>query len=316
MLKSEKLFNYISSKASENLVENFRQPVNAAYYFWVKAILGSLYLWKLLSRNFQNVALWPKDVTLGYPIDIYTPDYVLSTAVFPIFDLVTFHFIHWVLPLPTKDIFSYIQALAIFFSILFILSPKKYSRSIAVVLYVVVSYLWGFVFRLGQDIDAVFLLQSTLLVFALLPFANTPRYYQQLRFLVLVIFVMYYFFSGLNKLIDLSYFEWMQFDLVNINHSMHNDYMSDGYVYVPLFPIENERFGNVLNAYGALITYLVHLGAPLLLFFSSPYKIIICWIFYCLFHFMTVYVGILFSMNFVAWALILPVYKVFNHERK
>ena len=68
----------ILNQARLNLIDNFNQPVNAVYYYWVKIILGTLYLWKLLSRGFSNVALWPKDVALGYPIDIYAPDQVDS----------------------------------------------------------------------------------------------------------------------------------------------------------------------------------------------------------------------------------------------
>ena len=195
------------------------------------------------------------------------------------------------------------------------LSPATYSRFFAVILYVVVAYLWGFVFRLGQDIDAVFLIQSSLLMFVLLPYSKTSRYYQELRFLLLCVFVIYYFFSGLNKLIDLSYVEWLKYDLVNINRSMHMSYLNERYHYVPLFPIENALIGQILNQLGAFITYAVHLGAPLLLFSSSTRKLILYWIFYSLFHFMTIYVGIMFSMNFVAWALILPVYRLYDHEK-
>lgn len=306
----------ILDKARINLIENYKQPVNATYFFWVKFILGSLYLWKLLSRDFSNIALWPENVIFGYPFDIYPPDFILTTGIFPLFDLVTFHFIHWILPLPSSDMFFYIQVMGIFLSMLFIISPGRYSRLIAISLYIIVAYLWGFVFRLGQDIDAVFLIQSSLLVFALLPYSNTTNYYQQLRFLILCIFVMYYFFSGINKLIDLSYYEWLQFDLVNINQSMYTSYLNDKSNYVPLLPINNIFLANFLNQLGALITYVVHLGAPLLLFSSSTYKIITYWLFYSLFHFMTIFVGILFSMNFVAWALILPVYKLNKYEKK
>jgi hypothetical protein len=306
----------ILDQAKYNLIDNFNQPVNAVYYYWIKIILGTLYLWKFLSRDFSNIALWPEGVILGYPVDIYTPDYILTTGIFPIFDLVTFHFVHWILPLPNSEFFSYIQALGILCSILFVLSPAKYSRKFAAILYVVVAYLWGFVFRLGQDIDAVFLIQSSLLMFVLLPYSNTTRYYQELRFLLLCMFVIYYFFSGVNKLIDLSYLEWLKYDLVNINKSMHTRYLSDGMYYVPLIPIENHFLANIFNQLGALLTYVVHLAAPLLLFSSSTRKLILYWAFYSLFHFMTVFVGILFSMNFVAWALILPIYRLYNYEKK
>lgn len=309
------LYMNLPYNARSSLINNYNQPVNELYYYWVKLILGMLYLWKLLSRDFSNLAFWPKSVMSGYPIDIYSPDYILTTGVFPIFDLASFHFVHWVLPYPNSDIFSCIQVLGIFFSILFIFSPAKHSRKVATILYVVVAYLWGFVFRAGQDIDAVFLIQSSLLMFVLLPYSNTVKYRQQLRFLILCIFVMYYFFSGINKLIDLSYMEWLKFDLVEINKSMHARYLNDKLNYVPALDIENNFLAKLFNQMGALITYIVHIGAPLLLFSSSTKKVILYWLFYTLFHAMTIFVGILFSMNFVAWALILPVYKL-SYEKK
>ena len=46
-------------------------------------------------------------------------------------------------------------------------------------------------------------------------------------------------------------------------------------------------------------------------------KILIAWVFYSLFHFLTIYVGILFSMNFLAWLIILPVYRwSFKNDKK
>ncbi|WP_435166723.1 hypothetical protein [Candidatus Pelagibacter bacterium nBUS_28] len=306
-------------KISQLILNNYNSPINFYFVYWFKFIIGILYLWKLLSRDFSNIALWPVSVISGYPVDIYHPDYLLFMGIAPFFDLVTFHFIHYFISYPSEGIFSLLQNIAIFLSILLIFSPLRYSRITAIFLYFVVSYLWGFVFRLGQEIDAVFLIQSSLLVYALLPFENSFEYCKKLRFLALVVFVIYYFFSGLNKIVDLSYVEWFKFDLVNINSSFHLKYLLENLRYTPELPsfTKNGLFYYILNDIGSAITYIVHLLFPLLLLYSDTKKILIAWFFYTMFHFLTIYVGILFSMNFLAWLIILPVYRWgFKNDKK
>ena len=173
-----------------NVRKNFEEDVNQYYFYWFKLILGSLYLWKLLSRDFSNFALWPDSVIKGYPFDIYSIDYSLLTGIPILFDLTNFHFIHYIVPYPNIFVFNLLQNLAVIFCILFIFSNEKFSRIISIVLYILVSYLWGYVFRLGQEIDAVFLLQGSLLVFALLSNNHSIDYYRKLRFVTIVVFVI------------------------------------------------------------------------------------------------------------------------------
>ena len=69
----------------ENLRNNFDKNVTFRYYFCVKFIITVLFIWKILSRGFENVAFWPKSVLSGYPIDINPPDYTLihcSTSIY------------------------------------------------------------------------------------------------------------------------------------------------------------------------------------------------------------------------------------------
>ena len=301
--------NIMYQKLIKNIYDNYNEPVNKYYFYWFKFILGSLYLWKLLSRDFSNLAFWPQDVISGYPIDIYSHDYLLSTGVPILFDLTNFHFIHYFIPYPTELVFQVLQNLAIIFSIFFIFSNEKISRYIAIIFYILISYLWGFIFRLGQEIDAVFLLQGSLLIFALLSYSESNTYYKKIRFLTIVVFVIYYFTSGLNKFIDLSYAQWFEFDLININKSLRLLYINENFLYIPKFPIDSSTIQFILNYFGAFITYVLHITCPLLLCTSSTKKIFFYWIFYSIFHYLTIYVGILFMMNFFAWLLILPIYK-------
>lgn len=303
-------------KIQKLLIRNFNEPVNVYYIIWLKIIIGTLYLWKLLSRDFSNISYWPESVLAGYPVDIYPPDFLLTTGVSPFFDIVTFHFIHYFCPFPTLNILQVIQFAAIILSFLIIITPPRFARSVGMILYVVVAYLWGFVFRLGQEIDAVFLLQGSLLVYCLVPYNESVEYFRKIRFLVLCIFVIYYFFSGLNKVIDLSYSEWFNFDLRNINNSANTRYIFEHAQWVPKIPLVDNYFINGLIFISPAITYLVHLCAPVLLISSSTKKILLYYFFYSSFHFSTLFVGILFTMNFFAWLLVLPVYKWVGHVER
>lgn len=299
------------------LRENYQEPVTKIYFYWVKVVIGGLYIWKLLSRDFSNISIWPEAVLVGYPIDIYKPDYVLTTGVWPLFDICSFHFIHWILPWPSASGLLVLQILALLAAMVFIFCGERHTQAAAACFYVIIAYLWGFVFRLGQDIDAVFLLQGALLMFAVIPAKGGSEYYRNLRFSILVVFVLYYFSSGVNKIIDLNYLEWMKYDLVNINHSKYMAGNDEHFLATPRLPFSDGGAATLLNIFGALITYGVHLSAPLLLFSRSTAKIVVYWSFYSLFHFMTMFVGILFAMNFFAWLLVLPVYRWVNHgERK
>lgn len=296
--------------ALDKLEQNYKEPVDRRYFYYLKFILGYLWIWKLLSRNFSNFSEWPVSVLSGYPIDIYQPDYMLTTAVPILFDLASFHFVHYLVPWPQADILMFLQYMAVVSGALFVVASERYTRITAIVFYVLVSYLWGFVFRLGQDIDAVFLLQGCLLMFAILPIENLERYYANLRFLVIVIFVIYYFTSGINKVIDLSYAEWIKYDLVEINEAKALASQSEGFMWLPKLPLESGTLSEFLNVFGALVTYIVHLIAPLLLFSRSTSKIVFYWFFYTVFHFMTIFVGIMFTMNFFAWLMLMPIYKL------
>ena len=287
---------------------NYDQIVSEKYFYFAKAVLALLFIWKILSRDFSNIALWPLSVLGGYPYDIYPPDY-LVLGIPGVFDLATFHWIHFFLPWPSANQFVLIETILIITLILFAFASVRLTRVFATISYVLIMWLWGFVFRLGQEIDAVFLLQGTLLVFVVFrPGApeNFGQYFKNVYYTIKVIFVIYYFFSGLNKLVDLSYIQWSEFDLVSLNQQFYNKYVDHGYLYVPRL-LDFGKLGTLLENLGALLTYIVHIIAPLLLFYGSKWKVLSFWLFYSVFHLMTAFVGILFTMNFFAFLLILPV---------
>ena len=63
----------------------------------------------------------------------------------------------------------------------------------------------------------------------------------------------------------------------------------------------------LFQLFRAIITYFVHFAAPLLLIGTSRLKILFYWLFYSIFHYMTMFVGIMFMMNFFAFVLLLPI---------
>ena len=290
----------------KTILTAFRQPMPEFQVWQIKVVLALILIYKLLSRDFSSLALWPESVLWGYPVDIYSPDYINVTAVPPIFDLVTFHFIHYLLPIPSEFGFNLIQYILIFLALILAISPLRFTRLVACVTYVLCVYLWGFVYRGGQEIDAMFLIQGALLVLAVIPMRVTYSYSGYVYSSVLLIFIIYYFFSGLNKLIDLDLVQFFQYELVNISTAKHLASVLEGYHYVPSLKNISD-LAWLISFFGVTLTYAIHITAPLLFFKRSRSKLVFYWFFYSLFHFLTAFVGIVFTANMLAWLMLLPV---------
>lgn len=296
----------------KNILCAFRQPMPEFQVWQIKVVIALILVYKLLSRDFSNFALWPASVLLGYPVDIYTPDYIQITGIPPLFDLVTFHFIHYLVPLPTEFAFNLLQYSLIFLAIVLAITPLRHTRLIACITYILCVYLWGFVYRGGQEIDAMFLIQGALLILAIVPKKETYSYSGYIYSGVLLVFIIYYFFSGLNKLIDLDLIQFFQYELTNINTSKHLASTLEGYHYVPMLKVSTE-LGWLISIFGAALTYAIHITAPLLFFNRTRSKLLFYWFFYSLFHFLTAFVGILFTANMLAWLMLFPIR---NNERE
>lgn len=163
------------------IIDQYNQPKNVFTLWQIKTILGLILIYKLLSRDFSNFALWPEAVLMGWPFDIYSSGYVLLTGIPIFYDLLTFHFIHFFLDLPNAIILSILQNLLIFLSLMLIISPIKYLRVISIFIYILCIYLWGFTYRSGQDVDAMFLIQGSLFIFVFTRYReNNERLYQSI----------------------------------------------------------------------------------------------------------------------------------------
>ncbi len=298
--------------------KTYTEVIPAHQIFQIRLVIGCLLVYKLLSRDFSNIAYWSESLLSSSPFSIYSPiDYVLVTGINPIFDIVSLHFVHWILPYPTGETFKLLQYSACILAILFVMKAS-WSRWIAIGLTLILAYLWGFVYRLGQDIDSMFLVTGALFCFMFYPgqvkeegaekkMARESHLYSS----ILMIFILYYFFSGFNKIIDLSPMDWFSYEVVNINASFVQSYEVLGYLWVPRLDFFGFDFlKGPLQIFGAVFTYFWHLTAPFMFFKRK--NIIWYWMFYSLFHLLTGFVGILFASNFIVWLCVLQVRRAEN----
>ena len=146
----------------EAAFRNYSQHVSIKYLYFAKIILELLFIWKILSSDFSNIAFWPTSFIAGYPYDIYPPCYTFLMGIPGIFDLATFHWIHYIDQWPNSYTLDLLQKIIVLFLLFFVISPIRFTRIDSIFCYIFIMYLWGFIFSLGQDIDAVFLLQGIL----------------------------------------------------------------------------------------------------------------------------------------------------------
>ena len=114
----------------------------------------------------------------------------------------------------------------------------------------------------------------------------------------------------MNKFIDISILQWFEYDFLEYNEAklIGKEYLGLPTIKFPQF------FGleQLVKYFAVPISYFIHLLAPFLYFNRTAKKLIIYWLFYSIFHYMTIYVGILFTANFFAWFMLFP---IFNDKR-
>lgn len=115
---------------------------------------------------------------------------------------------------------------------------------------------------------------------------------------VLLVFVFYYFASGIKKLTDISFLEWLQFDLVGAieRHSIAAAHHTVGTI--EFFEILHGM--TYFNYIGAPAVYISHILVPFVFFRRR--MIFKFFVFYLMFHLLTFGVGISFSGYIFVWA--------------
>lgn len=190
--------------------------------------------------------------------------------------------------------------------------PRK---SILILTYCFLVYLWGYLFLLGQEVDAVDLYFGILIALGISSYREVPVWrlgalYTQPKTIdagrsfsnVMLVFVLYYFASGTKKLTDLSPMEWFQFDLIGAieEHSIRAAHGTLG-----TFDSFQYLHGLTFFDYiGPPAVYLSHLLVPMVFFRRS--LILKFFLFYFAFHLLTFGVGISFSGYIFVWAVLFP----------
>jgi hypothetical protein len=240
-----------------------------------RIFICSFMIWKLLSRDFGAFSYIPEEVFYFYPYQIYTPDkWILWTGIPFIQDIFTMHFIHWIFPYPNSWVLQLIQVFLIVLLVTLGVYGKGWRSIILVTTYLLLIYLWGYLFLLGQEIDSVDLYFGMLLALVVGSYKDSPIWdlkslYSakpnlragRARSLLILVIVFYYFASGTKKITDISFFEWFDYQLIEAI-MYHGIVSNHNALYRPdFFKIFNGHY--YLNYILPPLVYLSHLCTPL-----------------------------------------------------
>jgi hypothetical protein len=298
-------------------------PHNDFHVNLIRIFVTLFFAWKTMSRDFGFMGVVPTDFFYFYPIELYRPgDIMLITGIPGLMELVTFHWIHWITGFPSERMLDLLQFTLTGLAILTAIFGRGPRRMLAIATYVLASYLWGFIFLSGQDIDAVMLYFGMLLMLCLVSYRDVPtwRLGEALRApdnveagrafsAILLVFVLYYGLSGYNKIADLSITEWFRYQLTqDINHTLRMQSLGS-YIGAP-FP---KLFGLIrhqdwLNYLLVPAVYISHLSV-FVIFFSRK-QILKFAVFYTGFHFVAYAVTIAFTGYVFIWWILLDWHKI------
>lgn len=303
------------------IAERFFEKRYALEIAWIRIVVYSGFLYKLLSRDFSVFGFAPEVVLNFYPSDQYMIEHGYSALGFPfLVDLACFHWVHWFFPLPGKEALWAIQCGAMATCGLVLLFGRGPRNVFAILCYALVAYLWGYVWRSGSELDSIFVSQQIALAFcffrqpeALVLFAKA-RPFDRTRdngacfSIVILIFCTYYFSAGINKITDISPLDWFRFDLMQVVGNFH-DMAEVGYFYQVAPYVHWLRDWTWLNYIAVPLVYCAELSMPILFFrrkLIGPY-----WIFFFVFHYVTWGIATCFFGLIWVWWVFLPVYKLF-----
>lgn len=279
-----------------------------------RVIFGTLLLWKLLSRNFEFYGYVPSEIFDFYPVDVYSKSsYVFWTGLPFITDVLTFHWIHWFIDRPGPHMLEIIQNISIFFVLVFTVYGKGPRNIFVWITYVLLIYLWGHLFILGQEVDAIAMYFGLIIMLGISNYKDVPVWKFSKIFsekeneqagisisLMYLVFVAYYFASGLRKITDITFYEWFIYDLIPVMEKQSIvatiTSTSTPQIFEYIFWLGN--YGNILP----MFVYLSHLIVPIV-FFKREY-VVKFFLFYAVFHFMAFGVSISFSGYVLLWGVL------------
>jgi hypothetical protein len=294
---------------------------------WVSVrILTFLYVsYKLMSKDFSIFGFAPSKILSIYPHEVYPWEGGLCLLGVPwVVDLASFHWIHWLVPFPNIQGLEIIQHVAILLCLLVVFFGKGPKHLFPILAFICISYLWGFVWRSGSELDDIFIALQVILLYclfkekdALVLQPNRESVYKKSKengwfySMVILVFCTYYFYAGINKLTDINFLQWVEYDLagmIGVASAMYHH----GYHIEVLAPLQFLKDLPIINYTLVPLIYIAELLIPLMFFYRKWIPLFI--LIFTTFHLTTWAVGILFFGNFVMWLTLIPLESLF--ERK
>ena len=310
----------LTKNLKKSYISNFKKEVSPIDLTWIRVWVFTIILWKLLSRDFSYIALMDKSLFEFYPIFHYQADLYHLTGFKIIVDILTFHWIHWFMPLPSTVILKNIQFFLIILCVLIILFGTGYKNTHAIIFYILAMYLWGFMYRTSSDFDGSQILLQICLLFcfkkhkdySLTTFFNNKviknnKINSSIFFnLIVGIFGFYYFCSGLHKFYDLNVLQWFMFDYtkivkyyIDLENSGNFRKINDVFQYIPESLILDKALAPIAY-FSHLMAFLIIINRKYLAHFA---------IFYIAFHLLNFSIGIAFTGLMLAWLVFIPISK-------
>ena len=286
-----------------------------------QTLLILFFLYKYNSRDFSFYA-FTNDISLQ-PGDIYS-SYVFLFAPNFLQNFFSLHFLHFFFGMPSEPIFFLLKKITNFFLIYILFFGFQY-RLISFVTYFLLIYQWGFIFLTGQEVDSMMIFFGCFLVFSFLnPNVNAINFKKYnkkkqlfgiLKSWLILIFVFYYFASGINKITDISILEWFISDTSEL---IKRFYFQSRFTSIFIFDFFKLIFENKFISYlvdiSPAIVYLSHLFIYKIFF--NRKLIPFFHLFYFIFHLMVFGVGISFFGYMLVWFLIYSYVDIFNLIKK
>lgn len=310
-------------KILDSFNKKLYEPAPASFIGWTRIVILSFLLYKFLSRDFSIFGVLPETLAIAYPANVFDPlDAYLLLGFNWIVDLCTFHWIHWFVSFPSELTLYYIQLFLEFMLLTTLFFGGGYKKINYLIIYILGIYLLGFLFRIGSDIDEIFVqMQIVLLLFLFKEKETYILFFKQQKALnytkengwffsmVLLIFIGYYFLAGVTKVVDISLLDWGRFELSHlVELSYIKQSLGDDRAWYYLREIL--MVNSWLDVPGTIIVYLEHLLIPIL-FFRREY-IPTAWFIYILFHVSSLGINLFFTGLFLSWILFFPMQRTFQ----
>jgi hypothetical protein len=292
--------------------ELFYSPKPAVSALWLRIIVFGFLAYNLLSRDW-TVFAYASDLVLSMVPSVRTGR-ILGVEF--IIDIASFHWVHWFLPMPGIATLKILQFSGVFLCFLVVLFGRGRYNLLAIATYILLSYLWGFIWRSGAAHDGVTLLLQISFIYCFMRFKEYPLWHlkksQLLEYkpeygaffsLNLIIFVIYYLSSGIKKYIDIPITDWFAHDLYHIQFILAHHADFGHLIHVPAYDFI--IFSPLVKYILVPLVYIEHTLTPMMYF--KRRLITQFFIFYTCFHLMSLLAYVMFIGLIVAWFVFLPV---------